>query len=64
MLNLRHISYGEDAQTLGEFSRVSAPRAGDSFFGNFGEPLEHGMPLSDDEGPEEMDEGPQAGDVS
>ena len=64
MLNLQQLSYGENVQTLRGFSRFSAPCAGDSFFGNFGEPLGHRMPLNDDEGPEEMDEGPRAGDVS
>ena len=64
MLKLRQLSCGEDAQTLRGFLRFSAPRAGDSFFGNFGEPLEYGVPLRDDEGPEEMVEGPRAGDAS
>ena len=47
MLNLRQIDNKNSTQTIGRFSKFSAPqfRATDSLFGNFGEPLEHGASL-------------------
>ena len=47
MLNLRQIDNKNSTQTVGRFSKFSAPqfRAADSIFGNFGESLEHGASL-------------------
>lgn len=44
MLNLRQIDNGDNTRPTDRFSNFTAPqlRAINSFFGNFGEPLEHG----------------------
>ena len=51
MLNLRQIDNKNSTQTIGRFSKFSAPqfRAADSIFSNLGEPLEHGASLLDED---------------